>query len=160
MLKNIFQIPNNPDILTSQLYDQNTFYRAFDKDIATCRETLVIESPFITTARVSMLLPTLKKLRKRNVRIVVNTRNPEEHDGIYEIQAEHAVSEMQDLGIKVLYTTKHHRKIAIIDGSIVWEGSLNILSYNDSCEIMRRTRSPIIAQQMTSFIKIAPHLVQ
>ena len=100
------------------------------------------------------LLPILKKLRRKGVRIVVNTRSPEEHNEEYAIQAENAVASMQDIGIKVLYTVKHHRKLAIIDEEILWEGSLNILSQGDSCEIMRRTVSSSLVYQMLCFIKL------
>ena len=55
---------------------------------------------------------------------------------------------------KVLYTVKHHRKLAIIDEEILWEGSLNILSQGDSCEIMRRTFSDSLALQMLHFTKL------
>ena len=61
---------------------------------------------------------------------------------------------MQEIGIKVFYTIKHHRKLAIIDEEILWEGSLNILSQGDSCEIMRRTVSSSLVYQMLCFIKL------
>ena len=47
-----------------------------------------------------------------------------------------------------------HRKLAIIDGQILWEGSLNILSQVLSREIMRRTNSIELAHQMIQFTKI------
>ncbi|RYX79114.1 hypothetical protein EON76_00050 [bacterium] len=52
-----------------------------------------------------------------------------------------AISILQSLDIEVLLTIKHHMKKAIIDREVFWEGSLNILSYYDSCEIIRRTVS-------------------
>lgn len=160
MLRNIFQSRNVPELVTSTLFNQDTFYRAFDRDISGCRRSLVIESPFITRSRMNSLLPILTKLRRKNVQVIVNTRNPEEHDGIYQEQAENAVDALQSIGVTVLYTVKHHRKIAIIDSTTLWEGSLNILSFNDSCEVMRRIQSPELARQMAQFIKIEPHLVQ
>ena len=83
--------------------------------------------------------------------MTVNTRHPEEHDGVYINQAYDAVAGMQILGVRVLYTVKHHRKIAIIDDTL-WEGSLNILSQNDSCEIMRRSVSSELVKQMADFV--------
>ena len=68
------------------------------------------------------------------------------------MQAEEAVRRLQELDVRVMYTVKHHRKLAIIDDEILWEGSLNILSQNDSCEIMRRSVSAQLANQMLSFI--------
>ncbi len=136
----------------SSLFDNNTFYKAFERDLRRARQSVIIESPFITRRRMEHLLPLLTKLRRKGVRIVVNTRNPEEHNEEYAIQAEDAVAAMQDIGIKVLYTVKHHRKLAIIDEEVLWEGSLNILSQGDSCEVMRRTYSKESANKMTRFV--------
>lgn len=139
---------------STALYDQDTFYKAFERDLLSAQQEAIIESPFITEKRMNVLLPIFIKMRRRNVRVVVNTRNPNEHDGDYYYQAINAVSAMQDLGIIVLYTSGHHRKLAIIDRKIVYEGSLNILSFSDSCEIMRKMVSETIAMQLCKFIAI------
>lgn len=140
------------DLLSSRLYDNTNFYKVFQKDLKHAQFSVIIESPFITTRRTEELMPILRKLRQRGVRITVNTRDPKEHDAEYEYQARLAVYEMQELGITVLYTVKHHRKLAIIDGEILYEGSLNILSQIDSCEVMRRTVSQQLANEMVRFI--------
>lgn len=138
----------------SRLFDNNSFYKAFERDLRRAKQSVIIESPFITSRRMEQLLPILIKLCHKGVRVVVNTRNPEEHHEEYMIQAEGAVAAMQSIGIKVLYTVKHHRKLAIIDDEILWEGSLNILSQGDSCEVMRRTVSSSLAWQMICFTKL------
>jgi phosphatidylserine/phosphatidylglycerophosphate/cardiolipin synthase-like enzyme len=145
-------------LLTSRLFDQDTFYKAFIRDAANCGSEIIIESPFITTKRAANLLPILRKLTKRGVRVVINTRNPEEHDGIYRLQAYEAIENLQMLGALVLFTSGHHRKLAIVDGHILWEGSLNILSQNDSCELMRRIDSTELATQMKDFLHLKKFL--
>lgn len=67
-------------------------------------------------------------------------------------QALMAIGQLQDIGIIVLFTKGHHRKLAIIDDDILYEGSLNILSQNDSCEIMRRIEDEVSTLQMLRFI--------
>ena len=52
----------------------------------------------------------------------------------------------------MLFTVKHHRKLAIIDREIIYEGSLNILSYRDSCEIIRKIASVLKAEMLIDFI--------
>ena len=126
---------------SSRLYDQDTFYKAFLRDIERAQTRVIIESPFITEKRMNLLLPTLLKLRNKGISIIINTKPFEEHEQRYRDQAIWAVGIMQDIGIEVLMTVGHHRKIAIIDDNILWEGSLNILSQNDSCEIMHRILS-------------------
>ncbi|NCU40499.1 hypothetical protein EOL73_01950 [Candidatus Saccharibacteria bacterium] len=114
---------------SSKLYDQNTFYKTFERDLKHCRQELIIESPFITAQRMNALLPLFARLRRHGVHIVINTRNPTEHDGDYYYQALDAITAMQDLGITVLYTVGHHRKLAIIDRELFYEGSLNIPNF-------------------------------
>jgi phosphatidylserine/phosphatidylglycerophosphate/cardiolipin synthase-like enzyme len=138
----------------STLYDQDTFYKTFMRDLLRSKDEVIIESPFITERRMMTLLPIFVKLRNRGIKIVVNTRNPNEHDGDYYYQALNAISDMQELGITILYTVGHHRKLAILDRKIVYEGSLNILSFNDSCEIMRKITSTKAAKQLCKFIAI------
>jgi len=151
---------NADDDIGSLLYDQDTFYDAFLADLKNCHDELIIESPFITTKRMNNLLPVLRKLAKRGVKIVVNTRNPLEHDDIHRNQAVQAVTDLQGLGALVLFTVGHHRKIAVIDRTITWEGSLNILSHNDSCEIMRKIISPTLSQNMVQFLHIERYIMQ
>lgn len=142
----------------SGLYDQNTFYRAFEWDLLCARQEVIIESPFITASRMQLLLPILRKLSRRGVRIVINTRHPEDHEGDYYHQAAEAVATLQDMGAIVLYTGGHHRKLAIIDRKVFYEGSLNILSYRDSCEIMRRVASPVEAKKLLQFIGLMKYV--
>ena len=140
-----------------RMYDEQSFYRAFEKDLYSARKSVIIESPFITLRRIEELLPVVTKLRRKGVLVTVNTRNPIEHEEEYEMQALVAIEKLQGLGVKVLYTVKHHRKLAIIDGGIAWNGSLNILSQHDSCEIMWRVASKGIADQLLGFIKLTKY---
>ena len=65
---------------SSSLYDQNTFYRPFERDLVRAKDCVIIESPFVTSKRVSRLLPIIAKLRKRGAKVVINTKPLDEHD--------------------------------------------------------------------------------
>jgi len=136
--------------LVSHLYDQNTFYDAFLKDLRQAKSLVIIESPFITKKRMQVISSILRKLRARNVHIIVNTKPFDEHESVFKEQVIWAIGVMQDMGIDILFTSGHHRKLAVID-DILWEGSLNILSQNDSCEIMRRIKSKNAVKEMTRY---------
>lgn len=154
----MFSRKNSEQAKAPQLFNQDTFYRAFLHDVRICKHQLIVESPFITSKRVRIFLPIFRQLRERGIQIIVNTRNPQEHEGMYQTQAAQAVALFQAIDIVVLYTTGHHRKIAIIDNRVVWMGSLNILSFSDSCEIMTRTVSPLEAEELVDFIGIHQYL--
>lgn len=146
-------------LLSSRLFDNNDFYAAFKYDLANARRSIIIESPFITTKRMDSLLPALGLLKQRGIEVVINTRSsPSEHDSEFSLQAMRAVRALQKRDVDVLYTARLHRKLAVIDGEILWEGRLNILSHSDSCEIMRRTISRQLANEMLDFIEIKSRL--
>lgn len=135
----------------SKLYDENSFYPALVKDIKKCRSELIIESAYMTSRRVHYLLPHLKELKKNRVRIVINTRNPEEHDLYLREESRKCLALLLEIGVQVIFSESLHRKTAILDRNILWEGSLNILSQNNSKEVMRRTESTRLSWQMVGF---------
>jgi len=139
----------------SRLYDERSFYAAFTRDLARCKDEIIIECPFITARRIVALIPSLRAALTRGIRVVVNTKSPSEYGDIaWAEEVSFAIESLQKAGVEVLFTGGHHRKLAILDRSILYEGSLNILSQNDSCEIMRRIHSPGLAMQMIRFIKL------
>lgn len=139
----------------SKLFDENTFYKAFIQDLKKCKKEVVIESPYITCKRATILEPSFQKLIKRGIKVYVITRDPREHEENLARQAELEISIFEEMGVQVLlYPGTHHRKLAILDRNILWEGSLNILSQFYSREIMRRIESEKITRQMLNFLKL------
>ena len=98
----------------SRLYDQTSFYNAFLRDLGRAKTLVIVESPFIITKkRMDLLLHSLSELRAKGIRIILNTKPLEEHALSHRNQAIQAIDVMQDLGIEVLRTVGHHRKLAI-----------------------------------------------
>lgn len=141
-------------IFSSKLYDETTFYQQFRLDLLRSASEVVIESPFIAKERAEILYPIFERLIHRGVRVYVVTRDPREHSETMEEQSEAEVRRFEGLGVQVLLCTgNHHRKIAILDRQVLWEGSLNILSQAKSREIMRRIDSKKVATEMFSFLQ-------
>lgn len=143
------------DLLTSKLYTERNFYSDFTTDLSKAKSEVIIESPYMTTRRVDQLLPMFNKLCKRGVKITINTRHPKYHEELLRIQAWQALKPLKQAGVKVyFFNNMHHRKIAIIDERVLWEGSLNILSQSHSAEIMRRIESERLTKQMIGFLRL------
>lgn len=146
------------DLLLSKLFDEETFYKAFEDDLKVAHKSIIIESPYMTEKRALQFEKIFKKLNKRGVSIRINTRNPRHHDKTLEIQAWKAIKVLKQYGARVyLCSDMRHRKLAIIDGNILWDGSLNILSQARSKEIMRRTNSVLLCKQMACFTRLWTH---
>jgi phosphatidylserine/phosphatidylglycerophosphate/cardiolipin synthase-like enzyme len=144
----------NP-LLSSKLYDEKSFYETFLRDLEGSKNEVIIESPYITSKRAKMLIPVFSRLLSRGVKIYVMTRDPQEHEDNMEYQSEEAICQFERMGVQVLLCVgNHHRKLAILDRKILWEGSLNILSQGYSREIMRRIESKKLTMQMFDFLKL------
>ena len=143
----------NPQLLlSSSLYDEETFYAAFSKDFKKAQSEVVMESPYMTRRRAKELAPLCLKLTQKGVKVRINTRNPNHHDDNLRIQACIAIKILKDAGVNIrLCNDMRHRKLAVIDKVILWEGSLNMLSHSNSREIMRRTVSRELSEQMLRF---------
>ena len=142
------------DLLDSILYDEATFYKQFSRDLSAVSREVIIESPFITSARMRTLRSIFEKLINRGIKVYIFTRDPREHDEEYERQSEAEIRYFEEIGVQVfLCLGNHHRKLAILDRQILWEGSLNILSQIKSREIMRRIDSNALSEGMFNFLR-------
>lgn len=144
----------NPEIFNSTIYNEVTFYKRFIEDLYHAEEEVIIESPFISTKRLTRLLPVFETLIKRNIQVFIITRDPLENDPTMAEHAEKGIRYFEDLGVQVLIIKGgFHRKLAIIDRKIHWEGSLNILSQSNSREFMRRIASCELTDELFKFLK-------
>lgn len=140
-------------MIKTSLHDEKTFFSKFLTDLENSQNEVIIESPFITIARMKTFWPVFLRLVGRGVKIYIVTRDPREHTDGYEDQSEVEIQEFEAIGIQVLLCTgNHHRKLAIIDRNILWEGSLNILSQAKSREYMRRLEDGGFAVDLFNFI--------
>ena len=140
-------------MIKTSLHDEKTFYPHFLSDLEQSQSEVIIESPFITIARMKTFWPVFRRLVARGVKVYIVTRDPREHTDGYDDQSEVEIQEFEAVGIQVLMCTgNHHRKLAIIDRNILWEGSLNILSQAKSREFMRRLEDGGFAVDLFNFI--------
>ncbi len=86
------------------------------------------------------------------MQVFVITKAPHEHDKDMAVQSEKGIQYFEAIGVQVLLIKGgHHRKLAMIDRKILWEGSLNILSQVKSREHMRRTESKKLTEEAFQF---------
>ena len=142
-------------LLSSEIIDEHVFYGKFSKDIRVASSRIIIESPYITSRRAREISPLLNKAVNRGVKVTIYTRNPYHHEGVLVAESINGIGILQEAGAVVITCNDmRHRKLAMIDGYILWEGSLNMLSQNGSKEIMRRSVSKELCKQMLRFIRL------
>ncbi len=153
---NFLRTKNQPELATSRLFDEKTFYEAFIYDLSKAKKEVIIESPYITKERMKLFWPVFDKLLLKEVKIYIMTRSPKEHEPFMATQSEAEIKNFEVCGVQTLICSgNHHRKLAILDRKILWEGSLNILSQGYSREIMRRIEGEKLTKQMFNFLKLS-----
>ena len=154
MLKSLIHILCGQDWPTSQLFNELTFDRAFREDLAKAKKAIIIESPYMTERRAHYFAALFNRLSEQKVKIRINTRHPRCHSTSMRYQAETAAKILLRNGARIYtYNDLRHRKLAIIDNTILWEGSMNILSHGRSLELMRRYNSTFFCRKMIDFVK-------
>jgi len=142
----------------TELFDEHSFFKAFSRDMKQARRSVIIESPYITVRRARDFAKLVRRCNKK-LKITVITRNPHHHDGNLVTQSIIGLAILKDSGINVIVCDDfRHRKLAIVDDQLLWEGSLNMLSHSNSKEIMRRTQSEELCRQMMKFTSLKKDL--
>jgi len=127
----------DPDEL-GNLYRESNFYPAFFADLWKARKEIIIVSPFVAANRASQFFDLFRYKKSKGVSIKVFTRPRKTQEKDMFLNAGEVFDELEGIGIPVKGVYRCHQKLAIIDRTIAWEGSLNILSQSYSKEHMRR----------------------
>jgi transcriptional regulator with XRE-family HTH domain len=137
-----------PDITR---YTHATFWKKFVADILGATIFIVICSAYLTRLRASMLRRYLLAAKSRGVKIYIIMQLKEEWQKPQEIELkefESVLKLLDEWEIPYELRADVHQKICIVDGKIVWEGSLNMMSYRRTEEQVLRHRSKQAAYWM------------
>src|SRR6266404_389840 len=140
-----------PDDLAGA-FTEGTFYPAFSRDLQKAKRSVVVFSPFLTARGTGRWVQYLLAALARGVSLRLVTRPPGNQGGILEEGLADTISQLRRTGIPVDLRARMHEKISIIDGEILWHGSLNILSHKDTSESMLRIPSRSACSQVARFV--------
>lgn len=140
-------------------FTQAQFWSEFLADLKIAKRRVVISSPYVWRKRLLILKESLQELTARAVLVCViiqlpNKWNQRKYALLSEKQRkdfkelEELLQMLESCGVHYVLRRDVHQKIAIIDNTIVWEGSLNILSNNRTKEQMLRQVSRSAAKWM------------
>lgn len=132
------------DILTHELLTckGEHFYDYLFADLQKAKQRIVIFSPFITEKRLSQLLPHFYDAVNQGVQIIIITKALSDHKESEKATYAKCIKVLRDCGVHVIHKKNMHEKLIFIDNDILWNGSLNTLSFTGSTgEIMQRIKN-------------------
>ena len=87
---------------------------------------------------------------------MVRTRDPQEQttDAAAE-RVQELVDELRSVGCRVEFRERMHEKVLILDGSLLWHGSLNLLANKGPTDPMMRLTDPVACERVGRVIERA-----
>jgi hypothetical protein len=141
-----------------QLLTEAEFYPAFGKDLATAERRVILYTPFIGKTRWPMVEPQIAALRERGVQVFVLHKplsDPEWKKGDPGF-GKMVFDRLIRLGAVLIPMSGVHAKTIVIDGEIVYEGSLNWASQTRSYEHMWRFEDKAMAALIERMLQLKP----
>ena len=144
------EITDKQEVVNS-IFDSQNYFDIFEKDVVSASKSIVISSPSFSFKKVNWLCAESEHLQLRGVSVVVLTLDPEDYpeDGRDQHRAhiEHLIAS----GVNVIPRHKYRERFAIIDKSLVWYGSMTLLSNEKEDDSLMRINNPAVAEELLEF---------
>lgn len=128
------------------LFNKTDFKRIFNEDITSAHKEILIVSPSLIAGRVTKFLRVYSTLPdKPNVTVV--TRATDDEKTMQQLER------LKRTGIAIQIHDDLHLRCAVIDGSLVWYGSISPLGYAGDTDSSLRFDSREIAEMLVSQLK-------
>ena len=124
------------------------FLEAFRIDLADATKQVTILSPFLSQNRAIHYYPALRSLALRQVLTDVYTKPKLEQPQSLREHFGEVERRLKDVGVRFHVRPGMHEKVGVLDNKVLWHGSLNILSHNDTRESMLRFESPELVREV------------
>ncbi len=143
---------------SSTLLRETEFYGAFAADLSSAASRVILYTPFIGKTRWPQVEPLISALRERGVEVYLLHKplsDPEWRTGDVAF-GRTVFDSLTAIGVRLIPMSGVHAKTIVIDGEIVYEGSLNWASQTSSYEHMWRFDSRDMAVLVEKMLQLKP----
>jgi superfamily II DNA or RNA helicase len=134
--------------VSNSIFDSIGYWEVFEKDVLSANKSIVISSPFLSSRKVEWLVEQSETLQKRGVTIKVFSLSPEAYPEDGREHHRELLERIATAGICVKTQNHCYERYAVIDQSLVWYGSMNLLSRGKEEDSLMRIISPEIAAEL------------
>ena len=130
------------------VFDIDNYQNVFEEDLKRAGKEITISSPGLSKKKIQILGRLLKERQAAGVQVTVMTWKMDfEKYGKPDYRAT-LIEDMQTLGFHVVLSENIQDRFAIIDGDIVWYGSLDFLGKEDAEDNLMRVESREAAEEL------------
>ncbi|MFB7321635.1 AAA domain-containing protein [Streptomyces sp. NPDC056190] len=131
-------------------------YKAVEWDIEQATASIGIYCPFLDPNPVRKWSALLGRRVDDGVRVVVYTRAAEEQrDDAAADRHQLRIDELRAVGCAVDFRERMHEKVLILDSTVLWHGSLNLLANAGPTDLMMRFTDPTSCERVSRVIERA-----
>ncbi len=125
------------------------------KKIEKASNSVTIVSPFVSKKRMLQMVAYFQSILKKQVRVTIMTRPAEDFSAGKATILRDVFTMVEAAGIHLIQKSNIHQKFAVIDETITWYGSINLLSFGYSEESIMRLQSSSIACELLTANSLA-----
>ena len=149
------EITDKQEVINS-IFDSQNYFDVFEKDVVSASKSIVISSPSFSFKKVNWLCAESEHLQLRGVSVVVLTLDPEDYPEDGRDQHKSHIEHLVSSGANVIPRHKYRERFAIIDKSLVWYGSMTLLSNEKEDDSLMRINNPAVAEELLEFAFLEP----
>ena len=138
--------------VSNSIFDSTSYWTVFEKDVLFAAKDIVISSPFLSSRKVEWLVDQSTILQKRGVVFTVLSLSLEAYPEDGQEHHGELLERLASAGICVKTQNLCHERYAVIDQSLVWYGSMNLLSKGREDDGLMRIVSPSIAAELLELV--------
>ena len=142
--------------IANSIFDSQNYFDVFEKDVVSASKSIVISSPSFSFKKVNWLCAESEHLQLRGVSVVVLTLDPEDYPEDGRDQHKSHIEHLISSGVNVIPRHKYRERFAIIDKSLVWYGSMTLLSNEKEDDSLMRINNPAVAEELLEFAVFEP----
>jgi phosphatidylserine/phosphatidylglycerophosphate/cardiolipin synthase-like enzyme len=139
-------------LLKPEVLQPGEFYDRLARDMMEAEDDIIIYSPFTLRPRVMGVLAVIDRSKAQ---ATIYTKPVEEFKGDQMKWQKVNIGEMEKAGVTVKTREKMHEKAVLIDDSVAYFGSLNVLSRwkeEESGDYMLRYEGPLVSSLIEDFL--------
>ena len=137
--------------ITNSIFDSQSYFDIFEKDVISAAGSVVISSPSFSFKKVNWLCSESECLQLKGVSVVVLTLDPEDYPEDGRDQHKSHIEHLISAGVNVITRHKYRERFAVIDSSLVWYGSMTLLSNEKDDDSLMRINNPAVAEELLEF---------
>ena len=133
---------------TNAIFDSDSYLHVYQNDLKESTNEIVIASPVLNRRKVCSFIDHVKDVQEKGVRVTVLTLAVGRYRKNSTSSAERSAGMLREAGIYVKLQDSMHDRFAVIDGKIVWYGSINLLASEKTDDNIMRVSDMEIAQEL------------